>query len=109
MINPKKFGFFILKKLCIFLKKNIMSIISEQIRGKVINVEIQSSNIKFASFNTENKTLTITFNNGTIYEYYNFSWEIFAKFRMAESQGKFFNTEINGKYEYKKVEPEVTD
>ena len=80
-----------------------MSIISEQIIGKVINVEINSTNLKSASYNTENKTLTVSFKNGSIYEYYEFPWEIFTKFRMSDSQGKFFSSQINGKYKYKKI------
>jgi hypothetical protein len=80
-----------------------MGIISEQINGKIINVDITSSNIKSAQYDTETETLTITFNNGGIYEYYKFPWSHFTKFRMAESQGKFFNTNINGKYKFQKI------
>jgi hypothetical protein len=80
-----------------------MSIISEQISGVTINVTIKSSNLKFASYNTSTKTLTVTFNNESIYEYYNVPWDVFTKLRMAESQGKFFNTEISKNYKYKKI------
>ncbi len=80
-----------------------MAVLSEKIEGKEIMVEINSSNLKKASYNTESKLLTVTFNNGSIYEYYEFPWDKFTKFRMSESQGKFLNTNINGKYNYKKV------
>ena len=80
-----------------------MAIISEQISGTTINVTINSSNLNFASYDTNTKTLTTTFNNGSIYEYYELPWVIFTKFRMAQSQGKFFNTEISRKYKYKKI------
>jgi hypothetical protein len=80
-----------------------MGIISEKIDGKNILVEINSSNIKRANFNTESEVLTITFNNGAIYEYYEFPWDKITKFRMSESQGKFLNSNINGKYKFKKV------
>ena len=80
-----------------------MAILSEKIEGKEIMVEINSSNLKKASYNTESKLLTVTFNNGSNYEYYEFPWDKFTKFRMSESQGKFLNTNINGKYNYKKV------
>jgi hypothetical protein len=80
-----------------------MAIISEQISGTTINVTINSSNLNFASYDTNTKTLTTTFNNGSIYEYYELPWAIFTKFRMAQSQGKFFNTEISRKYKYKKI------
>ena len=80
-----------------------MAIISENIEGKEISVTINSSNLKSAKFNTETKVLTITFVNGGIYEYYDFSHEKFTKFRMSKSQGKYLNTDINGKYKYKKI------
>ena len=80
-----------------------MGIISEQINGKIINVDITSSNIKSAQYDTETETLTITFNNGGIYEYYKFPWSHFTKFRMAESQGSFFSKNISRTYKYKKV------
>lgn len=80
-----------------------MAIISEQISGKTINVVINSSNLKFASYQTEEKTLSVTFKNGSIYEYYEVPWEIFTKLRMSDSQGKFLNMNINKVFKYKKV------
>lgn len=80
-----------------------MAIISEKIDGKIINVDVTSSNIKNANYNTETEVLTITFNNGSIYEYNKVPWETFVKFRMSESQGKFFNTSISRTFEYKRI------
>lgn len=80
-----------------------MAIITESISGQTISVEIKSSNLKSAVYNTNTKTLSVTFINGSIYEYYDLPWEIFTKLRSAESQGKFFNTEIGKKYKYKKI------
>lgn len=80
-----------------------MAIISEKIEGKLINVDIKSSNIKHAMYDTESQTLTITFNSGSIYEYYDYPWEQFTKFRLTESQGKFFGSNINGKFTHKKL------
>jgi hypothetical protein len=86
------------------LNKNIMGIISERIDGKLIEVTIQSANLKLASYNTETEDLTVTFNNGTIYEYNKIPWTKFTKFRMAESQGKFFSEHIiKGGHTYKKL------
>jgi len=79
-----------------------MGIISEKIEGKLINVEINSSNLKSASYNTENEDLTITFNNGSIYVYNKVPWNVFTKFRLSQSQGKFFNTDISKVYKYTK-------
>jgi hypothetical protein len=80
-----------------------MGITSEKINGLLIEVSITSSNLKTATYNTEEKTLMVEFNNGAIYEYNEVPWEIFTKFRMAESQGKFFNTSISKTYKYQKV------
>jgi hypothetical protein len=79
-----------------------MGIISEKIDGKLIIVEVQSSNIKLAVYNTETEELTITFNNGSIYVYDKVPWAKFTKLRMAESQGKFFNESIAKNHKYKK-------
>lgn len=80
-----------------------MSILSEKIIGELIEVSVQSSNIKHAVFNTVTESLTITFNNGSIYEYDKVPWNKFTKFRMAESQGKYFNEHIGKVHKYKKV------
>lgn len=80
-----------------------MAITSEKIEGSVISVDIVSSNIKSASFNTQTSILIITFNYGGIYEYVGVPWELFTKFRMSDSQGSFFNTHIKTKYEHKKL------
>jgi hypothetical protein len=80
-----------------------MGILSEKIEGKLITVEIQSSNLKNAVYNTETEDLTITFNNGSIYEYNKVPWTKFTKLRLAESQGKFFNENIGKIYKFKKV------
>jgi hypothetical protein len=80
-----------------------MGIISEKIEGKLIEVSIQSSNLSSAKFNTETEDLIVNFKNGAVYEYSKVPWEKFTKFRLAESQGKFFNENIAKKYTYKKV------
>lgn len=80
-----------------------MAILSEKIEGSLIEVDINSSNLKSAKYNTETELLEIKFVNGAIYEYKNVPWAQFTKFRLAESQGKFFNANIAKKYDYKKI------
>jgi hypothetical protein len=80
-----------------------MGIITEKIEGKFIEVEIKSTNLKHAKYDTEEKSLVVEFNNGTIYEYENVPWELFTKFRMAESQGSFFSKNIARAFKYKKI------
>lgn len=80
-----------------------MSIIKEGYDGSIINIEISSSNLSKASYDTESKDLTIYFKNGCIYVYNNVPWLKFTQLRQSESQGKFFSKEIVNKYPYSKT------
>ena len=80
-----------------------MAITRETIQGTKIINEIKSSNIKSAEYDTESKKLIVEFNNGFKYEYDEVPHQTYTKFRMAESQGKFFNENISKNYTYKKV------
>lgn len=80
-----------------------MAITREIIEGSKIINEIKSSNIKRAEYDTESKKLMVEFNNGFKYEYDEVPHQVFTKFRMAESQGKFFTSDISKKYKYKKL------
>jgi len=79
-----------------------MSIISEKIEGDVISVTINSSNIRSAVYNTNTETLTITFTSGAAYDYHKVPWPVFTKFRLSDSQGKFFNSSISKVYKFEK-------
>ena len=80
-----------------------MSITREEILGTKIINEIKSSNIKKTEFDTESKLLVVEFNNGLKYEYSEVPHQVYTKFRLSESQGEFFSSEIAKKYKYKKV------
>jgi hypothetical protein len=80
-----------------------MGITREEIKGTKIINEIKSSNIKRTEYDTETKKLVVEFNNGFKYEYEEVPHQIYTKFRMAESQGKFFVTDISKTFKYKKV------
>lgn len=80
-----------------------MSVTRETIQGTKIINEIKSSNIKHTEYDTESKKMIVEFNNGLKYEYDEVPHQIYTKFRMAESQGKFFTTDISKKYKYKKL------
>lgn len=80
-----------------------MAILKEEIQGTKIINEIKSSNIKKTEYDTETKKLIVEFNNGFKYEYEDLPHQIYTKFRMAESQGKFFTTDISKSYKYKKL------
>lgn len=80
-----------------------MAITREEIQGTKILNEIKSSNIKKTEYDTELKKLVVEFNNGLRYEYEEVPMQIYTRFRMSESQGKYFTTEISKKYKYKKL------
>lgn len=80
-------------------------ILSEQIVGKKIIIRIQSSNLKEAVYDTETKEMVVTFNSNRKYSYEGVLWEQFTKFRMAESQGKYFNEHLK-KLNYKEIKDE---
>lgn len=80
-----------------------MAITRETIQGTKIINEIKSSNIKRTEYDTETKKMIVEFNNGFRYEYDEVPHQTYTRFRMSESQGKYFVTEISKKYKYKKV------
>jgi hypothetical protein len=80
-----------------------MAILKEEIVGTKIKNEIKSSNIKSTEYDTETKDLVVEFNNGIKYKYDDVPHQIYTRFRMSESQGKFFTTDIAKKYPYKKL------
>ena len=80
-----------------------MAILKEEILGTKIINEIKSSNIKKTEYDTETKKLVVEFNNGFKYEYDDVPHQLYTKFRMSESQGKFFTTDISKAYKYKKL------
>jgi len=80
-----------------------MAIIKEEIDGTKIKNQIKSSNIKSTEYDTETKDLVIEFNNGLKYKYDNVPHQVYTKFRLSESQGKFFTTDIAKNYQYKKL------
>ena len=80
-----------------------MAIIKEEIDGTKIKNQIKSSNIKSTEYDTETKDLVVEFNNGVKYKYDNVPHQVYTKFRLSESQGKFFTTDIAKNYQYKKL------
>ena len=79
-----------------------MSIIKEEIIGTKILNEIQSSNIVKTEFDTETKLMIVEFKNGFKYQYEGVPHEVYTRFRMSESQGKFFSSDISKKYKFTK-------
>jgi hypothetical protein len=81
-----------------------MAILETKITGTKIFCEIESSNLVSTEYDTETKKLVAEFKNGIKYEYEEVPHKVFAQFRLSESQGKFFNTDISRIYKYTKLE-----
>ena len=79
-----------------------MAITKEIISGTKIINEIKSSNVKRSEYDLDSKKLLIEFNNGIKYEYDDVPHKIYTQFRLAESQGKFFTTNIAKSFKYVK-------
>lgn len=80
-----------------------MAITKEEIIGTKIINEVNSSNLVRSEYDTISKEMIVEFKNGARYKYDDVSHELYTKFRMSESQGKFFNSEISKKFKYTKL------
>ena len=63
----------------------------------------KSSRILKMSYIKSKKLLTITFNSGAIYEYYDVPMEVTGGIIQADSLGKYFDKNIKGIYNYRRV------
>lgn len=88
----------------IIFNKKVMAIKRTDINGTKITCEIESSNLKTTIYDTESNKLIVEFKNGFKYEYDEVPHNIYAQFRLSDSQGKFFNTQISKTYKYKKLD-----
>ena len=80
-----------------------MGIKKETILGTKIINEIDSTNLVKTEYDTETSKLVVEFKNGVKYEYEGVPHKLYTQFRMAESQGKFFNSNISKTHKYKKI------
>lgn len=60
----------------------------------------QSSNIAGFSYDEATQVLTVEFNNGSRYDYYDVPDHIFEGMKSADSKGKYLNAEIKSLYRY---------
>jgi hypothetical protein len=81
-----------------------MAIKKTTIEGTTITCEIESSNLVKTIYDSETKKMITEFKNGVKYEYDEVPHNIYAQFRLSESQGKFFNSNISKTYKYKKLD-----
>lgn len=63
----------------------------------------KSSRILKMSYIKSKKLLTINFNSGATYEYYDVPMEVIDGIIQADSLGKYFDKNIKGIYNYRRV------
>ena len=65
-------------------------------------MKFKSSNLKESVY--VDGVLTMTFNNGNVYEYYDVPEEVVNKLYAAPSAGSFFYSNIRTRYKFRKKE-----
>lgn len=60
----------------------------------------ESSNMAGFSYETTTQILTVEFNNGSRYDYYDVPEHVYENMKNADSKGRYLNTEIKGHYRY---------
>ena len=66
-------------------------------------VEVNSTAISTAQYEYGNYRLTLTFNNGTAYNYNDVPNFVFEGLRTSASKGKFINKYVLSSYKYKRA------
>ena len=61
---------------------------------------VSSSNIAAVGYDKESQTLGIEFRSGGTYEYFDVPESVYESFIQSASLGKFFQTELRGRYRY---------
>jgi hypothetical protein len=65
--------------------------------------KVESSNVAEVGYDADSETLVVLFHNGGMYAYDGVPATTFDQMVGAESVGKFFNTNVKGKYDFRKV------
>jgi hypothetical protein len=65
--------------------------------------ETDSSNIAYCSFDPMLNNITVYFRSGYKYDFFEVPEDLWRRLCTAPSPGRFFNNNIKGQYEYRKV------
>jgi len=65
-------------------------------------ITVESSVISNAWYKPSQGMLVVDYENGSSYEYINVPYFVFEGLRSADSKGKFINTHIKTRFEFKK-------
>lgn len=64
---------------------------------------VSSSNIAIVGYDLAKSLLEITFNDGSVYEYYSVPEGVYSGLMSAASHGRYFHANIRDSYQYAKV------
>jgi len=76
-------------------------------QSNILLKKIISSNIDSIGYDNSMNILLVEFKTGVLYQYENISSELYESLLNAKSIGKFFASNIKGKYPYKEVKINV--
>jgi len=69
----------------------------------MINQMVLSTEIEWIGYEERKNMLQVEFLTGSIYQYDGVSKKVYQDFMSAESYGTFHETQVKGKYPYRKV------
>jgi len=64
---------------------------------------VSSSNISELGYDQERRILEVLFLNGSVYQYFDVSPQIYSELRQASSIGQYINSNIKGNFRYARV------
>ena len=64
---------------------------------------VSSSNIASVGYDAESSTLEVEFNNGSLYQYFDVSENVFHELLSASSVGSYFANNVKGHYRFSKL------
>ncbi len=64
---------------------------------------VDSSNVEAVGYDEDSSTLQIEFKDGSMYQYFDVSEDVFIGLRDTDSVGGYLNSVIKGSYRYSKV------
>lgn len=77
--------------------------------GEIVDINaikrtaVESSNIDEIGYDKASSTLIVKFHHGGIYSYDSVPEKIYKDFLASQSKGKFFISNVKGRYDFRKV------
>lgn len=63
-------------------------------------IPVSSSSIASVGYDSATRVMEIEFTGGAVYQYFDVPSEEYDSFLASDSKGKFFNSQIKGRYQY---------